>query len=241
MAYLEKPKKVLMNHGRTGREDVESLTYTTRRRDSKRLSRGEPPKWFMHIYSFHISRALRVLRIIPPVTIWDNSIGLDSSPLPVYLAQYERSRRFPCPRAAIDEQQEFDEDRRIRANLVGDGSANRSSSHSSSSSIASEDESWVEFNMRPKLHEDRTKALEEYLRPLMPPSDTSQDACILMCWGSDEMCRIKSIFLRDSTNEVAVWEDIRQAWKLSKSKWAVYFSHISTIKNVDVVTVGKEY
>lgn len=92
-------------------------------------------------------------------------------------------------------------------------------------------------DVRPHIHMTRTAALAEFLEPLLPPSGSTRDTCVLICWGRSNMCRIRGVFVEDPTDEVAMWSDIRHAWIASRSVWVKALTCFLKVKDVKIVTV----
>lgn len=96
------------------------------------------------------------------------------------------------------------------------------------------------FNQEPPewaMGKTRQEFLEDYLEPLLPLSDAPRNRFMLLCWGQREQCHVKSVFLQETDDDVAIWRTLYHAWSESRSSLRRFLSCMLRIKTVDIVHV----
>jgi hypothetical protein len=82
-------------------------------------------------------------------------------------------------------------------------------------------------------HEGRKSDLGKALESMLGDGIS---ASVLLCWGEKHRCHIIPVNIANSTDEVAVWREIHQAWYSHRGQWRRYLPFFG-VRQVDIVEV----
>lgn len=82
----------------------------------------------------------------------------------------------------------------------------------------------------------RKREVREIIDPILN-EDNTDSSYIFLCWGKNHQCHINSVKIQNSRDEVATWEEIRQAWYAYRGAWRKLMPFFG-VRKVSIVEVG---
>lgn len=237
MTNLQTLDRVVLKEMRAADDDPESQKCIVTPPRGHDASDREQPRWFVELYSRHVSKLQQAARFQSMFTILTRSITPNPDLLPTPTAQIglpATARSIGLPRWRPDDS---NPPSRSVDEYFDQTSEAVPPSRPSSVSDSSHSNVFVAHDVRPHLHKEPIRALAKIPEPFLPLSNSPRDTCILICWGKCSKCHIRGVLLDDAENEVGVWHNVRQAWFASRGPWKKLLHPLLKVKDIDIVTV----